>query len=139
MAELNQDDLDRVRRTWAAATMNSDHVAQVFYATLFRIDPSTKPLFVGDINMQARKLAQTLTFIVDHLDQQDTLMPAAVALATRHVGYGVSAPQYDSVGQALITTLSQVLGPDFTPEDAEAWKTVYTALKDAMVEAAYPA
>ena len=133
------DTVERIRASWSLAATDADRVARVFYSNLFRIDPSTKPLFVGDLTLQGRKLAQTLAFIVDHLDAPDVLMPAAVDLARRHVDYGVVPAQYASVGEALVTTLSQLLGASFTDEDAQAWAQTYTGLSEAMIQAAYPA
>ncbi|MEM9435655.1 MAG: globin domain-containing protein [Pseudomonadota bacterium] len=133
------DTVERIRTTWALAAVDADRTARIFYANLFRLDRSTKPLFVGDLTLQGRKLAHTLTFIVDNLDDAGTLMPAAVDLAKRHVGYGVTADQYASVGAALIETFKQLLGPNFTAEDEAAWASVYKGLAEAMVEAAYPA
>lgn len=127
----------RIRKTWAQAAALSDEVAPAFYANLFRMDGSTKPLFVGNLDLQGRKLVQTLGFIVDHLDEPDTLMPAARELAIRHVSYGVTKDQYASVGAALIKTLRQFLGQEFSPEDAEAWADVYGALSDEMTKTAY--
>ena len=129
---------DRIRATWAQTAALSDDFARAFYANLFRHDASTKPLFVGNLDLQGRKLVQTLGFIVDHLEEPDALMPAARDLAIRHVAYGVTADQYASVGAALIKTMQQLLGPEFTPEDAAAWSEVYGGLADAMISAAYP-
>lgn len=134
-----ETDHDRIRRTWAKAVSISEEMSTVFYGNLFRLDPTTKPLFVGDLRLQGRKLVQTLGFIVDHLDQPETLLPAAEALAVRHVDYGVVAGQYASVGAALIKTLAQMLGDDFSKEDENAWAEVYGGLSDAMIKAAYPA
>ena len=128
---------DRIRRVWALAAADPDRTARRFYANLFRIDPTTKPLFVGDMEFQGRKLTDTLGFIVDHLDAPDILMPAAIDLARRHVNYGVTAGQYASVGAALIETFEQSLGAAFTSEDAQAWADTYGGLSAAMIEAAY--
>lgn len=111
----------------------------MFYANLFRLDPSTKPLFVGDMGLQGRKLTETLTFIVDNISDPDTLVPAATELARRHVGYGVTPDQYASVGAALIATLQQLLGPAFTENDMAAWAEAYDGLTSSMIDAAYPA
>ncbi len=134
-----ETDNDRIRRTWAQAVSISEEMSRVFYGNLFRLDPTTKPLFVGDLRLQGRKLVQTLGFIVDNLEDPDTLLPAAEALAIRHVDYGVVAEQYGSVGAALIKTLKQLLGDDFSREDEKAWASVYSGLSDAMIKAAYPA
>ena len=133
------DSADRIRTSWAKAAALSDEFARAFYANLFRTDASTKPLFVGDLELQGRKLMQTLGFIVDHLDDTDALLPAARDLAIRHVSYGVTADQYHSVGAALIKTMKQLLGPEFSPEDETAWTDVYGGLSQAMISAAYSA
>ncbi|MGR3513182.1 MAG: globin domain-containing protein [Paracoccaceae bacterium] len=134
-----ETDNDRIRRTWAQAVSISEEMSRVFYGNLFRLDPTTKPLFVGDLRLQGRKLVHTLGFIVDHLEDPETLVPAAEALAMRHVDYGVVAKQYASVGAALIKTLKQLLGDDFSKEDEIAWASVYGGLSVAMIKVAYPA
>ena len=104
------EDVERVRQGWAVAASVPDETSRVFYAHLFRIDPSTKPLFKGDMELQGRKLVDTISFIVDHLEDADALLPAARDLAVRHVSYGVTAGQYASVGAALIAALKQLAG-----------------------------
>jgi len=134
---FSQETLDAIRGTWAMAAADQGRTAQVFYANLFRRDPSTKPLFVGDLELQGRKLTQTLNFIVDHLDQLDILLPAAEDLARRHMAYNVAEPQYASVGAALIATFQQLLGPAFTAEHEAAWAEAYGALSGHMTKTAY--
>ena len=132
------DAVERIRASWALAASDADTTANVFYAKLFRLDPSTKPLFVGDLGLQGRKLTQTLSFIVDNLEDPDVLVPAAIDLAQRHVSYGVVAEQYASVGAALIDTFKRLFGAAFSPEDEAAWLEAYQGLSDAMIRAAYP-
>ena len=134
----DSDRIERVRSTWAHAAADAGRTGMVFYSNLFRVDPTTKPLFVGDLELQSRKLVQTLTFIVDHLEDADTLMPAAIDLAHAHIKYGVTAEQYGSVGTALIETFRQLLGPSFAAEDQQAWIMTYEGLSSEMVKAAYP-
>ena len=95
-------------------------------------------MFAEDIDDQARKLLQTLNWIIDHLDDPDTLVPAAENLAVRHVKYGVKAEHYPAVGEALIATLRQGLGSDFSARDEAAWLRTYTQLSGIMTTAAYP-
>lgn len=134
---LKQSDQDRIRRTWARAAAVPDETAMLFYSNLFRLDPSTRSLFRSDLKQQGQKLVQTLGFIVDHLDVPDTLVPAAKGLAVRHVEYGVVADQYVSVGTALVKTLEQLLGREFSDEDQRAWIEVYGTLSSIMIETAH--
>jgi len=127
-----------IRQSWAMAITNRNVMARRFYAILFANHPSSRTLFKGDIEQQGQKLVDTLDFIVDHLDDDSTLTPAARDLAIRHVSYGVAAEDYGPVGEALIETLDGVLGVQFTDEMKRAWVETYTALVEDMLGAAYP-
>lgn len=133
----HQNDVTRIRRTWALAAADPGRTSSVFYGNLFRIDPSTRALFRNDMTAQGKKLTDTLGFIVDNLDSPDELLPAARDLAIRHVSYAVTADQYKSVGTALLTTFDQLLGANFSAQDRAAWANTYTTLADHMVAEAY--
>jgi hypothetical protein len=51
----------------------------------------------------------------------ETILPAASALAKRHVAYGASPEHYAVVGSVLLWTLEKGLGESWTPEIASAW------------------
>lgn len=128
-----------VRSTFSRVVPNADTVAELFYAKLFALDPAVKPLFKGDMKEQGRKLMRTIATAVNGLDDLNALVPVLQDLGRRHVAYGVKAAHYDTVGTALLWTLEQALGPDFTPEVKDAWATVYGLLAKVMKEAAYGA
>ena len=77
-----------------------------------------------------------ITVAVKGLNRLDTIVPAVRELGRRHAGYGVTEAHYRTVGAALIWTLEQGLGDDFTPEVQAAWVDVYTLLADTMKQAA---
>ena len=134
---MQTGDLERIRRTWAKAAAGGDMVGGLFYRRLFEIAPAVRPLFSDDMSEQSAKLMQTLNWIVDHLEETDTLVPAAQSLAQRHLRYGVEAEHYGAVGEALIDTLRSGLGTDFGEEDAAAWGRTYGLLSGIMIDAAY--
>ena len=131
------EDAVRIRASWARAAGTPDLAGALFYGRLFQIAPHTRQLFRGDLAAQRRKLLATLGFVVDHLDDDAALAPAARDLARRHVDYGVAASDYAAVGEALIWTLAQALGPDFDAATRSAWERFYAALLDVMLPAAY--
>ncbi len=134
---LTQRQIAAIRTTWARVAPVPEMAAALFYGRLFRIAPQTRPLFRSDLGAQGRKLVDTLGFVVDHLDDPDALLPAARALAVRHVGYGVAAEHYAPVGEALVWTLQQMLGDGFGAAERDAWTEAYGAIAGEMVEAAY--
>ncbi len=132
------DNTERVRTTWAQAILHREALAQTFYTLLFQRAPQVQPLFQNDMRAQGAKLVETLNFIVDHLDDGDSLLPAARDLAMRHVAYGATPEHYDAVGSALIEALSTLLGNAFDAETKAAWSETYNALAAEMVKSAYP-
>ncbi|MGE5319664.1 MAG: globin family protein [Hyphomicrobiaceae bacterium] len=126
-----------IQASWADVAPIMDTAAGLFYQRLFVLDPAVRPLFTGDLREQGRKLMKTLGFIVSSLPRLDELVPVAQDLARRHIGYGVQAAHYDTVGAALLWTLEQGLGPKFNSEVKTAWATAYGTLSQVMKDAAY--
>lgn len=133
---MNPEKKQLVQESFAKVIPISDQAAALFYQRLFTLDPSLKPLFKGDMEEQGRKLMKMIGTAVNGLDDLNAVVPAVQDLGRRHVGYGVKDEHYDTVGSALIWTLDQGLGEDFTPETQEAWIEVYTLLATTMKEAA---
>jgi hemoglobin-like flavoprotein len=113
--------------------------AALFYGRLFEMLPEARSMFKSEINEQGRKLMATLGAVVRSLNRLDAVMPVARALALRHVDFGVRPHHYGPVGAALLWTLEQALGAEFTPDTAAAWRAAYGMLSSAMIAAAYPA
>ncbi|MFG1463921.1 globin family protein [Xanthobacter sp. DSM 24535] len=125
-----------IQSSFAKVAPISEQAAALFYARLFETTPQVKPLFKGDITEQGRKLMATLAIVVKGLSNLEAVVPAAQSLARRHVGYGVEAAHYPPVGAALLWTLEQGLGADFTPEVRDAWSEAYGLLSSVMIAAA---
>lgn len=113
----------------------ADQAAALFYARLFEINPSLRPLFHGNLQDQGRKLIAMLAATVAMLEQPEKLQPTLRALGARHVDYGVREEHYDSVGAALLWTLEKGLGGSFTTEVANAWARLYRLVADTMIDA----
>lgn len=126
-----------VRHTFGKLTNKSQDVAQLFYDRLFEISPEFKPMFKNNIKEQGMKLIQMLSVVVMSLDKLDTLLPGIQAMGKRHVTYGVKKEDYTKVGEALLWTLEQFLGEDWTPEIKEAWVEVYALMSNAATSNAY--
>jgi hemoglobin-like flavoprotein len=125
-----------VTESFAKVAPISDKAAELFYNRLWEIDPETRALFKStDMREQGRKLMQTLATAVGALHNLDAIVPVVQQLGKRHIAYGVKKEQYDTVGQALIWTLEQGLGADFTPETKEAWVKVYGVLANVATSA----
>ena len=134
---MTPDQIKAIQDSFTKVVPIAEQAAALFYGRLFEIAPEVKPLFRGDMTEQGRKLMATLSVVVNGLGNLETVLPAASALAKRHVDYGVKPGDYAPVGAALLWTLEQGLGDDWTPDLAAAWGAAYTVLSDYMIGEAY--
>jgi nitric oxide dioxygenase len=127
-----------VQQSFGQVVPIADKAAEIFYGRLFEIAPAVKPLFHGDMADQRRKLVAALAAVVSGLSNLPSILPAASALAKRHVGYGAKPEHYPVVGEALLWTLERGLGPQWNHQVADAWTAAYATLSGYMIAEAYP-
>ena len=134
---MNPSQIRLVQESFAKVAPISDQAAVMFYNRLFEIAPQVKAMFPADLTEQRKKLMTTLAAVVAGLGNLETVLPAASALAKRHLTYGAKAEYYHLVGSALLWTLEKGLGDGWTPEVAEAWTDAYDMLSGFMISEAY--
>lgn len=133
---MTPDQINLVQNSFNLVMPIREQAAALFYGRLFELDPVLQPLFKGDMKVQGAKLMAMIATAVIGLRQLDQIIPTVQALAKRHVGYGVQASHYATVGAALLWTLEQGLGAAFTPEVKDAWTACYGLLSTTMQQAA---
>ena len=134
---MTPDQVKLVQESFAKVVPIADQAAGIFYDRLFEIAPSVKSMFTGDMAEQRRKLMTMLAAVVNGLGNLESILPAASALAIRHVSYGAKTEHYPVVGSALLWTLEKGLGDAWTPEVADAWTAAYGTLSGYMISEAY--
>jgi hemoglobin-like flavoprotein len=134
---MTPDQVKLVQDSFAKVVPISEQAAVLFYDRLFEIAPSVKAMFPTDMTEQRRKLMATLAVVVNGLSNLESILPAASALAKRHVGYGAKPVHYPVVGSALLWTLEKGLGEAWTPEVAGAWTAAYGTLSGYMISEGY--
>ena len=134
---MTPDQVKLVQDSFAKVVPISETAAVLFYDRLFEIAPAVKAMFPADMTEQRRKLMMMLAAVVKGLGDLPSILPAASALATRHVSYGAKAEHYPVVRSALLWTLEKGLGDGWTPDIAAAWTTAYGTLSGYMISEAY--
>ena len=133
---MTPEQIDLVQSSFKKVLPIKDTAGELFYDRLFTLDPALRPMFPADLKPQIQKLMAMIATAVGGLTKLDTIVPAVQDLSRRHVGYGVKDAHYDTVGNALLWTLEQGLGADFTPKTKEAWTVCYGVLAATMKDAA---
>jgi len=134
---MTPDQVKLVQQSFAKVVPISEAAAVLFYDRLFEVAPQVRAMFPADMTEQRKKLMAMLVAVVNGLANLDSILPAASALARRHVAYGARAEHYPVVGSALLWTLEKGLGEVWTPELADAWTAAYGTLSGFMISEAY--
>jgi hemoglobin-like flavoprotein len=134
---MQTQEITLVRQSFQLVEPIAAQAAALFYQHLFEIDPSLRALFKGDMAQQGQSLMKMIGAAVALLDGPVALMPVLQALGRRHIRYGVQDAHYASVGAALLQTLSDGLGEQFTPPVRAAWTAMYGLVSRTMMAAAH--
>lgn len=132
---MNAEQIALVRKTFEKVEPIAQETGDLFYNRLFEIDPGIRPLFKGDIKKQALMLMTVIGLAVRGLDRPESIADSIRSLGARHYSYGVTPPDYNTFGAALIWALEQSMGDDFTPEVKAAWVEAFAVLSQAMKDA----
>ncbi|MGW9266981.1 globin domain-containing protein [Gordonia terrae] len=129
--EVLQDSLSLV--------IDDEHTLMLdFYDRLFDEHSEVRPLFGADLRPQATMLQQAIAAVLDHLDDAEWLGRTLGALGRRHADLGVTPEMYGWVARALITTMADAGGEEWTADMTAAWTEALGAVAGLMLDA-YPA
>jgi hemoglobin-like flavoprotein len=122
---MDSSTIGRLRESVSLLPLEDLGPVHEFYIRLFELAPDTRTLFTVQIDLQARKFANMLAWVIEHLEKPDQLCREMRELGARHSGYGVRVDHYAPVGSALIWMFQRALGNRFTAEMEEAWLEAY--------------
>ena len=125
--ELVRDSLDLVRGRIVPASLQFDD-------NLLVLAPELRQLFRTHLAGHSMYFMTTLTTVAELLDDPAELADEIEALARTHRRIGVQARHFAAMGAALLVTLGETLGPDFTCELQEAWRAAYESFAALMIE-----
>ncbi|TWE15579.1 NAD(P)H-flavin reductase [Kitasatospora atroaurantiaca] len=123
----------------ASVTVVAPHVAELpayFYGVLFSRYPHARDLFPPEMDVQHDRLVRALLLIVDLVDDPKHLVRFCSDLGRDHRKFGTQSAHYAAVGECLLATLAHFAGPAWTEDIATAWTRAYTAVAQAMDQAA---
>jgi hemoglobin-like flavoprotein len=111
-------------------------MAELFCRRSFELDPTLRPLFMGNLKRQGRRLTQVLGLALSEPSRLDQLAPIVRDLGRRQARHGIEDSHYATFGSALLWTLERMLRADFTFEVRAAWTEAYQAVSTLMMEGA---
>ena len=137
---MGLDDRDALRmlRDAVDPQHGSDDLIRRFYTRWFAIDLSVRDLFPPDMDAQRAAFAQAMTWLFSELIAQRAQEPVAflAQLGRDHRKYGVTQRHYDSMQDALYTTLRSHLIDSWDDRLAEAARDALALIIGVMRGAA---
>jgi hemoglobin-like flavoprotein len=133
---MTPEQITLVQASYQSLTPRLPDMAARFYHELFRRNPALRPLFTTDMAEQQVRFARKLTELVEAIPHLDELLANTRDLGARHVGYGVHAADYPTVGAALLDAIAAILGDGFDPETRQAWVVAYNLMAETMLDGA---
>ena len=107
-----------------------------FYSRLFVAVPEIRRMFPLSMVAQRDRLVTALGYTVSHVDDLERLVPYLEELGRDHRRFGALAEHYGPVGDALLATLGDFLGPDWSLELVQDWADAYGLVASTMIAAA---
>ena len=133
---MKESEIIIIKRSWKIfREIDPAIIGDVFYSKLFSYNNGLRKMFPRSMDQQYRKLMDMISTIIARLDKLDELTNEISEMARRHVKYGVRPAHYKLVGNALLWTLKQGLGKDWTLDLETAWTKCYTLLSETMISA----
>ncbi|MBF6356435.1 flavoprotein [Nocardia higoensis] len=109
-----------------------ERLISAFYGHMFAHNAGLRELFPPAMDMQPKRLATAIAFVLDHLEDWDRAQNFLEQLARDHRKYGVTAEHYDLAGVALLEAFRTYNGPAWTRELEEGWRDVCILISASM-------
>ena len=116
---MNPTHIKLVQESFSKVAPISETAAVIFYDRLFEVAPSVKAMFPANMTEQRKKLMAMLAAVVNGLGHLESILPAASALAKRHVSYGAKPEHYPSSAAPCCTRWKKALARPGRPN----WRT----------------
>jgi len=132
---ISERQIELVTSTFHEFSLVGNSGAIRFYERLFETAPHLSKLFDNDVERQAKMFLQALSVIVNSLSSTERAARVLKRLGDIHHSYGVEPDHYTLLGTALIETIRESLGDNFSDEANEAWTAAFRLISSVMISA----
>ncbi|KAK3736504.1 hypothetical protein QZH41_009390, partial [Actinostola sp. cb2023] len=144
---ISEDRKDIIRQTWKLVEPVKIAAGKKLFARLFEVNPNlqnTFPAFKGleikdilnsrSLYLHAKRVMNAIENAVSSLNDAEVFTNYLANLGDRHIPWNVQKEHFNIVGECLLWTFQDMLGPACTTEVAEAWAELYGFIAQSMLE-----
>lgn len=110
-----------------------DRFSTPFFDALFRRAPELREMFREDLAGQGMKFITTLREVILNAKGAESEAETLAELGAFHATIGVTVENFAPMEEALIETMRQKLGDEFSPELETAWRKAYADIASTMI------
>lgn len=111
-------------------------IADTTYSTLMKRHPELNNT-LNLIHLQDGRLARALTVVIlrfaSSINNISELIPKLERVCNRHCSLGIHPEHYEILGELIIETFADAMGPLMTPDMKAAWIKAYKILSSMMI------
>jgi len=130
---LSASQCDRLHDSFDRLTDKMNLHSVYFYDALFTHAPELRSMFREDLEGQGMRFMQTLAVILSKVRDPDELGAQLSDLGATHKVLGVKQAMFAPMEEALIDTIRNALGDDFTPDLEALWRQAYGQIGDELI------
>src|SRR6478672_8536369 len=133
---LKESTVAIVKSTAPILEEHGELLTRHFYTRMFKHNPEVAPFFNAAnqaAGLQQKALAAAICAYAANIDNLEVLGGAVELIAQKHASLQIKAEHYPIVGENLLASIREVLGPGATDEVIEAWGEAYGFLADILI------
>ncbi|MBZ6388710.1 globin domain-containing protein [Pantoea piersonii] len=133
---LSEKQKEQVKATVPVLKENGVALTDYFYKRMLKNNPDLKETFnMGHqrSGAQAKALAGAVLAYAENIDNPGVLAPVIELICHKHVSLNIQTPDYGTVGENLLHSISEVLNISMDDELIRAWAEAYQQLADIFI------
>lgn len=135
MMTKNQEQI--IQSTLPIVAENLSIIVEKFYSLLLTDNPGLKNVFNATnqkTGLQSRSLTNSIAAFAMNYNNLGAIQGMIKQIAHKHCSIGVTAEQYEIVGNNLLAAIDEVLGDVVTDEIKDAWGAFYWTFADCLID-----
>ena len=129
---LEESEIQLINNSWTVISKSKKSVRNTFYSNIFEVDPKLESLFRESF-LAWDSLPDSFEFMYKHMENLENVTLEIKRLGLKHKTFGVKPKTFAIGKDALVKTIDQYMGKDYTEELGNAWAKLFEYMAHYMI------
>ncbi len=130
---MTSQQIDRLQHSFKELSSRSEEFGKLFFARLFTKQPMLRALLPRDEWQRTHDLLGGLGIVVKNLHKLDAISHTLMDFGARAQRSGIMPMHYGLAREALLDTMHDLLGPQWTEELDADWTEALNAVSSVLI------